>query len=157
MSRARSVEIYLKEGIEEDDQVHEIWAALRGRGRPQSVFRRALRLGLRAMAETGELPRAAMEALDPEILGPIGPAAALLMRGARAKRERGDGTPAAAGRRADRPPARRPAPAERDPAPAGAAVPGPSAPPPPSAPTPPRPAPPDAGGDAPRRKLGRMM
>jgi hypothetical protein len=156
MSRARSVEIYLKEGIEEDDQVHEIWAALRGRGRPQAVFRRALRLGLKAMAEASELPRAAMEALDPDILGPTGPAAALLMRGARAKRERGEEAAANPGRRAA--PRRQPnpeagpeavAPAER------AAVP---AQPQARQPEPPPAVVPPADGDgAPRRKLGRMM
>jgi hypothetical protein len=85
LARARSIEVYLKPGIEEDDQVHEIWKACRGRARPQDVFRRAIRLGLRAMAEAGELPRAALEAIDPDLLGPPGPARALLARGLKAR------------------------------------------------------------------------
>ena len=83
MSRSRSFEVYLKPGIEEDDQVYDIWSSLRGRGRPQDVFRRALRLGLRAMAEAGELPRAALEIFDPDLLGAPSPMRALLARGAR--------------------------------------------------------------------------
>lgn len=90
MSRARSVEIYLKPGIEEDDQVHEVWTALRGRARPQDVFRRALRLGIRAMAEAGELPRSAIEALDPDFLTAPGSARALLTRGRRPRPTRDD-------------------------------------------------------------------
>lgn len=72
MARARSVEIYLKCGIQEDDQVHAIWASLRGRARPQDIFRRALRLGLQAMAQAGELPRVALESTDMDLPGPDG-------------------------------------------------------------------------------------
>ncbi len=61
MKRARSVDIYLKPGIDEDDQTYAVWQALRARGRPQDVFRRAIRLGLLVMADAGELPRAARE------------------------------------------------------------------------------------------------
>ena len=70
-TRSRSIEIYLKEGVEEDDLIFGVWSALRGRGRPQDVFRRILRHGIRAMLETGELPRAAIDVLDPELLSPL--------------------------------------------------------------------------------------
>ena len=69
-SRPRSIEIYLKEGLEDDDQIFEIWNLLRRKGRPQDSFRRALKLGLHAMLESGELPRSIRQVADPEILGP---------------------------------------------------------------------------------------
>ena len=73
------MDIYLKEGIDEDDQVFAVWEALRGRGRPQDVFRRALREGIRVLALSGELPRAAFEGLDPILLGAVPPAHAMMI------------------------------------------------------------------------------
>ncbi|MFC4236433.1 hypothetical protein ACFOY8_14605 [Thalassospira xianhensis] len=71
MSRSRSIEIYLKPGVEEDDQIYAVWEALRERGRPQDIFRRMLRAGLRAMVDTGELPRVALGELEVDILYPV--------------------------------------------------------------------------------------
>jgi hypothetical protein len=85
MARARSVEIYLKPGIDEDDQVFEIWSALRSRGRPQDTFRRAIRLGLLSMAQGGELARAGLEVLDPDLLGTPAPAKEPVRRGRKAR------------------------------------------------------------------------
>jgi len=79
--RSRAIDIYLKAGIEEDDLVFAIWTALHGTGRPQDVFRRALRIGLRMLAETGELPRAALQQAESGLLGPPAPAMAFLLRG----------------------------------------------------------------------------
>lgn len=70
MPRNRSIGIYLKPGIEEDDQIYEVWQSLTLRGRPQEVFRRLILLGLRAAVEKGELPLAAMQVLDTNILAP---------------------------------------------------------------------------------------
>jgi hypothetical protein len=85
MARARSVEIYLKPGIDEDDQVYEIWSALRARGRPQDTFRRAIRLGLMAMAQANELARAGLEVLDPDLLGAPATVSVPLARGRKAR------------------------------------------------------------------------
>jgi hypothetical protein len=65
VSRARSIEIYLKPGVEEDDRLHDTWEMLRDCARPQDVFRRALRRGLLTMAQTGELPVKIVEAMYP--------------------------------------------------------------------------------------------
>lgn len=48
MARPRSVEIYLQEGVPEDDYIHDISRMLvsQGRGRRQDIFRRALMIGL---------------------------------------------------------------------------------------------------------------
>lgn len=56
MPRAKSIQIYLKPGIEEDDLLLELWKLCRARSRPQVVFRRMLREGLRAMIADGEMP-----------------------------------------------------------------------------------------------------
>lgn len=56
MPRTRAIDLYLKPGIEEDDRIHTIWLGLRDCGRPQEVLRRAMMLGLRSMAASGELP-----------------------------------------------------------------------------------------------------
>lgn len=58
MSLKRSLEIYLNEGVTEDDTLHSIRLALlkAGRGRVQTVFRRALMVGIQEMLLRGELP-----------------------------------------------------------------------------------------------------
>ena len=96
--RSRAIDLYLKAGIEEDDLVFAIWTALHGTGRPQDVFRRALRIGLRMLAETGELPRAALQQAESGLLGPPAPAMAFLLRGMAAAAR----APAAAPQRAPR-------------------------------------------------------
>lgn len=71
MSRARSIEIYLKEGVEDDDQIYDVWSALRERGRPQAIFRQILKAGIRALNDSGDLPRVAAEVIDPEVIGTL--------------------------------------------------------------------------------------
>lgn len=135
MTRARSIEIYLKPGIDEDDLVHRVWEAVGARGRPQETFRRLLVLGIRAAVENGEMPRAGLEAVDLDILMPVGPATALLRAGA--TRPRQPQQPA--------PPARPRAPGAQGEEPFRAFPPGDEprpAPPAPPAPTPPPAAPP---------------
>lgn len=63
MTRARSVEIYLKPGFQDDDLIFQTWLAVRGLANPQSVFRRALLTGLTVMARSGELPGTIGEAV----------------------------------------------------------------------------------------------
>lgn len=55
MPKPRSVEIYLKEGIPEDDYIYTVSRRLvrLGKGRRQAVFRQALRLGLGIMFPPG--------------------------------------------------------------------------------------------------------
>jgi len=85
MARNRSIVIYLKPGIEEDDQIYDVWVALKDRGRPQDVFRRMLREGLKAMVESGELPRVALAKVDTSLLGPVPMAHATLLAAAPTK------------------------------------------------------------------------
>ena len=87
MTRARSIEVYLKPGIDEDDVIHRVWEAVAARGRPQETFRRLLILGIRAAVENGEMPRAGLEAIDLDVLMPVGPATAR-MRAAAARHQR---------------------------------------------------------------------
>ena len=62
--RSRSIEIYLKPGIAEDDLIHAIWRSASAQGRPQDLFRRLILLGLKASYASGDLPRAAASVLD---------------------------------------------------------------------------------------------
>ncbi len=64
MARGRSVEIYLKPGIEEDDLIHEVWREASLTGRPQDLFRRILLTGIRSLYESGDLPRTPSGAVE---------------------------------------------------------------------------------------------
>ena len=57
MPRGRSVEVYLKPGIEEDDLIHAVWREAALNGRPQDLYRRILFSGIRSLYESGDLPR----------------------------------------------------------------------------------------------------
>jgi len=61
LERSRSLQIYMKPGIKEDDLMLKIWDACRKHDRPQDVFRSMLRAGLLAMLESGEMPEAIIE------------------------------------------------------------------------------------------------
>lgn len=62
MPRARSVEIYLKEGLVDDDRMYAVWAAAGQHTRRQELFRRILQKGLRCLMEDGDLPLEVAEA-----------------------------------------------------------------------------------------------
>lgn len=64
MSRVKSLQIYMKPGVEEDDLMLRIWDECRRRDRPQDVFRRMLRAGMRSMVENGEMPQAIVDSLN---------------------------------------------------------------------------------------------
>lgn len=59
--RSRSLQIYVKPGIKEDDVLIGVWEAAKKLDRPQDVFRSMLRAGLMAMLESGELPESIID------------------------------------------------------------------------------------------------
>lgn len=78
---ARGITLYLKDGIAEDDQIRAVWEAASAGGRPQELFRRLMMLGIRAAFERGELPHAAMSAVDPVLILPPGSKGGLRLPG----------------------------------------------------------------------------
>jgi hypothetical protein len=71
MPRAKPIHIYLKPGIEDDELLMSVWEECKLRDRPQDVFRRLLKAGLRSMVENGEMPRSIEDALglETKVLG----------------------------------------------------------------------------------------
>lgn len=61
MQKPKSIQIYLKDDIEEERILLTAWDVCRKRSRPQVVFRRMLREGLRVLIENGELPDSILE------------------------------------------------------------------------------------------------
>lgn len=61
LERSKSLQIYMKPGIKEDDLMLRVWEACRRHDRPQDVFRSMLRAGLMAMLESGEMPESVIE------------------------------------------------------------------------------------------------
>lgn len=59
--KSRSLQIYMKPGIKEDDLLLKIWDASREADRPQAIFRTMLRAGLIAMLEAGDMPESIIE------------------------------------------------------------------------------------------------
>ncbi|MBY3432671.1 hypothetical protein HFN89_00590 [Rhizobium laguerreae] len=59
--RSRSLQIYVKPGIREDDILIDIWDACARFDRPQDVFRTMLRRGMIAMVESGDMPKAVID------------------------------------------------------------------------------------------------
>ena len=55
MRKRRSIEVYLKQNVPVDDYIYKVWKSLRIYGYPQSVFRKALLIGINKMIETGEI------------------------------------------------------------------------------------------------------
>jgi len=66
--RSRSLQIYVKPGIKEDDILIGVWEAAKKLDRPQDVFRSMLRAGLMAMLESGELPESIIDECDLDII-----------------------------------------------------------------------------------------
>jgi hypothetical protein len=60
--RSKSLQIYVKPGIREDDVLIDIWDACARFDRPQDVFRTMLRRGMIAMVESGDMPKAVIDA-----------------------------------------------------------------------------------------------
>jgi Predicted membrane protein len=61
LGRSRSLQIYMKPGIKEDDLMLRVWESCRRHDRPQDVFRSMLRAGLVAMLESGEMPESVID------------------------------------------------------------------------------------------------
>lgn len=66
--RSRSLQIYVKPGIKEDDVLIGVWEAAKKLDRPQDVFRSMLRAGLMAMLESGELPESIIDECHLDII-----------------------------------------------------------------------------------------
>jgi hypothetical protein len=64
MPRATSIQIYLKQGVEDDDRILALWSALKKSGRPQDTFRRMLQRGLEAMIVDGEFSDRIIEYIE---------------------------------------------------------------------------------------------
>lgn len=56
--RSRSLQIYVKPGIKEDDLLISVWEAAKKLDRPQDVFRSILRAGLHAMLRSEKCRKA---------------------------------------------------------------------------------------------------
>jgi hypothetical protein len=63
MKRSKSVQIYLKAGIEQDDLLLALWAVCRLKSRPQEIFRGMLLRGYESMRASGDIPESILEAL----------------------------------------------------------------------------------------------
>jgi len=68
LERSRSLQIYMKPGLKEDDLMLRVWDACRKHSRPQDVFRSMLRVGLLAMVESGEMPESVIDECGLEAL-----------------------------------------------------------------------------------------
>lgn len=68
LGRSRSLQIYMKPGIKEDDLMLRVWEACRRHDRPQDVFRSMLRAGMMAMLESGEMPESVIDECGLEAL-----------------------------------------------------------------------------------------
>lgn len=66
--RSRSLQIYVKPGIKEDDLLISVWEAAKKLDRPQDVFRSMLRAGLHAMLESGEMPESIIDECDLDLI-----------------------------------------------------------------------------------------
>lgn len=66
--RSKSLQIYVKPGIREDDILITVWEACARFDRPQDVFRTMLRRGLISMVESGEMPEAVIDECNLDVL-----------------------------------------------------------------------------------------
>lgn len=64
MGRARGIQIYLKEGIAEDEVLLNLWEICKTQSRPQEVFRRLLQRGLKELIKEEELSNEIIEQLS---------------------------------------------------------------------------------------------
>lgn len=63
--KSRSIHVYLKPGMREDDLLLAIWDVTTQAGRPQDVYRRLLLEGVKRMVENGDMPLSIMK--DPTV------------------------------------------------------------------------------------------
>lgn len=54
--KSKSLQIYMKPGIEQDDLLIAVWESCKKNDRPQDIFRTMLKHGLKVMVESGEIP-----------------------------------------------------------------------------------------------------
>lgn len=70
LKRSVSIQIYLKEGIADEELLLRVWelSQRKGKARGQNLFRSLLSAGLMAMTESGQMPEEIVEALNLELL-----------------------------------------------------------------------------------------
>jgi hypothetical protein len=70
LKRSVSIQIYLKEGIADEELLLRVWelSQRKGKARGQNLFRSLLSAGLMAMTENGQMPEEIVEALNLELL-----------------------------------------------------------------------------------------
>ncbi|EPX78058.1 hypothetical protein [Salipiger mucosus] len=71
MPRAKSVQIYLKPGLEEDDRLLAFWRACQRNSRPQEVFRRLLNVGFAELIDRGEISPKMLSEIQAELQGHV--------------------------------------------------------------------------------------
>jgi hypothetical protein len=64
--KSRSIHVYLKPGMREDDLLLAVWDATSRGGRPQDGYRRLLLEGVKRMVENGDMPLSIMK--DPDVV-----------------------------------------------------------------------------------------
>lgn len=68
--KSRSIHVYLKPGMREDDLLLAVWDAMSEGGRPQDAYRRLLLEGVKRMVENGDMPLSIMK--DPRVVRHLG-------------------------------------------------------------------------------------
>lgn len=68
--KSRSIHVYLKPGMREDDLLLAVWDATARGGRPQDGYRRLLLEGVKRMVENGDMPLSIMK--DPDVVRHLG-------------------------------------------------------------------------------------
>lgn len=66
--RTQALQIYLKEGVTDDDLLLKVWNASKKHARPQDIFRSMLMAGLMSLLETGQIPEEIIEDCNLDIL-----------------------------------------------------------------------------------------
>lgn len=70
LKRSVAIQLYLKEGIADEDLLLRVWqmAQRKGKARGQNLFRMMLTAGLMALTENGQMPEEIVEALNLDML-----------------------------------------------------------------------------------------
>jgi hypothetical protein len=70
LKRSVAIQLYLKEGIADEDLLLRVWqlAQRKGKARGQNLFRAMLTAGLMALTENGQMPEEIVEALNLDML-----------------------------------------------------------------------------------------
>ncbi len=66
--RTQALQIYLKEGVTDDDLLLKVWNSAKRHSRPQDVFRTMLSAGLMSMLENGQLPEEIIDECNLDML-----------------------------------------------------------------------------------------